>query len=542
MPFSSPRLMNTASAPRGPVNTLRETLAIGQSRSPKKGYERRAPLHKPPKKTGTTSSDSLQNTETPGITQASMIKSINPYNTFTLANPSEYTQLQAITVEIFNDRVNIEDRPPIGLFHPAFNSFQRRIDSMSFTPTPSQLSSTLPLLTAFQKIYDQEARLNGRIEAFKPLLTQLLDAHIRNSNTPGAMPDGVLQESNRVYPIILEIGDKIDSNECNPSVEAAVALANYWRDNQFDLIRQQCCCPSMILVAKGPWICVLGGIMFGNQPVVQPLTPFFLVGNNPSSPKHANTVAKIFASLAESLSELGHFYRDVQRFRGTRNPAVHSPYIQQLIINRKRVDIEYQSLETPGEPVFRALARSEDGDVYPIIVKFAQSYNATAHRLLAAMNLAPELLFISSEDPIEFKVAQRIMVVMKEAPYSDLSGTPPPNCVLQDVKRALDVLHKRNMVFGDLRSSNVLAVKDKQTYEITGGMLVDFDWCGTAGRATYPMDINMTMQWPGVGPGLPLQLEHDEVMLERLSDPVAFQRRMYDAYVRSLCEPMAKCD
>ncbi|CUA77704.1 hypothetical protein RSOLAG22IIIB_12774 [Rhizoctonia solani] len=544
-----PKVKKPASAPKGAVKTVKGNLLIRQSRPPKKMPETGEPLRKRPKKTGTTLSDSLQNIETPHTSvhhneqaQADVIQSINMYNTSTLAKPSEYAQLQATTVEIFNSYLEIDDGPPIGLFHPAFNSFQRRIGSKLFAPTQWQLSSTLPLLTTSQKLYGKQNRSKGRMEAFKPLLTQLLDIYVGNSDTPGVTPDGVIQGSNGTYPMILEIENKFDTD---PSVETAVALADYWRDNRFDWVRRLCCCPSMILAIKGPWMCVMGGIMLGYRPVVQPLTPFFLVGNNPSSPEHANIVSKIFASLAKSLSELDHFDRGLQRFRGTRNFAGHFPYIQQLIINRKRVDIEYQGFSMPWKPVFQAVARSEDGDAYPITVKFAKSYNAAAHRLLAAMNLAPELLFISSEDPSEFKVANRTMVVMKEAPHRNLSGTsPPPDCVLRDVKRALDVLHKHNIVFGDLRPPNVLAVKDKNTYQTTGGMLVDFDWCGTAGQATYPVDINMNMEWPeGVGPGLPMQLEHDKVMLKRLSGPAAFERRIsYDTYIRSLHKPMAECD
>jgi tRNA A-37 threonylcarbamoyl transferase component Bud32 len=39
------------------------------------------------------------------------------------------------------------------------------------------------------------------------------------------------------------------------------------------------------------------------------------------------------------------------------------------------------------------------------------------------------------------------------------------------VVKAIGVLHDNNLVFGDLRSPNVLDLK-------SGAMLIDFDWCG----------------------------------------------------------------
>ncbi|CAE6493838.1 unnamed protein product [Rhizoctonia solani] len=474
-----------------------------------------------PKPTGAVLSEPRQNIQAPSVgghnddqVQAKVIKAIKKYNTSALAKPSQFNKFQATGIKIFNGRPQEADGLPVGLFHPVFDSFQQRIDSDSFAPTPMQLSATLTLLTASQKIYDTEP---VRTEALIPLLQRLLGRHIAEVSIRGTKSDGAIHESNGAYSMIMEIKNEIGTGGCDPSIQGAIAFANYWGQGSFEWLRDQCCCPSMILAIAGPWMCVLGGIML-EHPVIQPLTPFFLVGNNPSSPGHANTVAKIFASLAKALRELQNFYEGFQMYTATLDPTRHLPYIREFSLDGKRVDIEYRKPLVPGKAVFLGVARPKSDESYKVIVKFAESYNAAAHRVLEEINLAPKLIYISSEGPDSFKVAQRIMVVMENAPYDNLTGIPShPDCVLNDVKRALDALHKRNIVFGDLRPPNVLGVEDSKG-RITGAMMIDFDWCGTAGEATYPMDINLTIDWPeGVGPGLPIKPEHDNEMLKRLS-------------------------
>ena len=46
-------------------------------------------------------------------------------------------------------------------------------------------------------------------------------------------------------------------------------------------------------------------------------------------------------------------------------------------------------------------------------------------------------------------------------------------------------------------------------------MLVDFDWSGKEGEATYPLDLDESLGWPaGVVPLEPILKAHDLQMLE----------------------------
>lgn len=63
---------------------------------------------------------------------------------------------------------------------------------------------------------------------------------------------------------------------------------------------------------------------------------------------------------------------------------------------------------------------------------------------------------------------------------------------------------------GDLRHVNVLITDE-------GPMLVDFDWAGKVGRATYPMDLNRDVEWSsGVRGGGKIRMTNDEDMLGKL--------------------------
>ena len=97
-----------------------------------------------------------------------------------------------------------------------------------------------------------------------------------------------------------------------------------------------------------------------------------------------------------------------------------------------------------------------------------------------------------------------------------------PQTVLNDVKRALEILHAHDLVFGDLQRHNIMVVNssDKGDEE-QHGLLVGFDWGGNVGEAKYPATFNMSgeVDWvDGVAPEVEIKKEHDLGMLEKLVD------------------------
>ncbi|CAE7172977.1 unnamed protein product, partial [Rhizoctonia solani] len=348
--------------------------------------------------------------------QRDVIQAPKKYSTSALVGHSQ----DKVQVHILNGCPEKAVGPPIGLFHPVFDSFQQRIDSKSFEATPFQLEQTVQLITACQCLYNTETGSKGRIESLMPILDPLLGFQIRVQEITGTKSDGVISSAYGAYYMIMEVMNEIGTGKSDPSTQGAVAYAKYWGGARLEWLRQQCCCPSFILAIAGPWMCILGAVML-KDPVIQPLTPFLAIANNPRSVLQTKVIAKTFASLAASLSELDEFYRAFRNVGRRIDRTRFQPYVREFTRGGQQVIIKYKNSE-PDKAVFRASAHPKQGETYRIIVKFTESYNLTAHRLLEKSGLAPRLFFPEGLDDLK-RVGQRIMIVMEEVLGYDLSKT-----------------------------------------------------------------------------------------------------------------------
>jgi hypothetical protein len=86
------------------------------------------------------------------------------------------------------------------------------------------------------------------------------------------------------------------------------------------------------------------------------------------------------------------------------------------------------------------------------------------------------------------------MVVMAYDPdakdaHHAFNGQDLPSSVIEDVRKAISILHEKNIVFGDLRRPNVLVKRVIKSGGDGGGTwcakLCDFDWTGKEGQGRY---------------------------------------------------------
>ena len=152
-----------------------------------------------------------------------------------------------------------------------------------------------------------------------------------------------------------------------------------------------------------------------------------------------------------------------------------------------------------------------------VVVKFTAQYNAEAHRLLATAKvpLAPALhacIPVCDRGPMFMVVMDRVRGEMAWA--SEQRGELLPRAVYEDVKAALALLHEHDIVFGDLRTPNIMHVAGGDRPR---GMLVDFDWAGTDGETRYPATLNsQSEEWcEGVGRNTVMRKAHDLGMLAK---------------------------
>jgi hypothetical protein len=165
--------------------------------------------------------------------------------------------------------------------------------------------------------------------------------------------------------------------------------------------------------------------------------------------------------------------------------------------------------------LFLADYTAHDQPPIEVVVKFTVTYNEHAHKLMAEHGFAPKLY---SSVPM---IGGRMMVVMERVQGTqmcDLRRRSLPSKLFDDIRKALDILHERNFVFGDLRNTNIMVLdraNDKTRVE-----LVDFDWVGIKGRDAYPACIRRSLIGTelssGVSPCGLMEPGHDDSALQFL--------------------------
>jgi hypothetical protein len=152
-----------------------------------------------------------------------------------------------------------------------------------------------------------------------------------------------------------------------------------------------------------------------------------------------------------------------------------------------------------------------------VVVKFTAQYHPEAHRRLADMGFAPLLhacvpvcggLFMVVMDRVHGKLAWDLVQ------RNELI----PDEVYEDIRDAITLLHSDNLVFGDLRTPNIMVVPSGSGR--CRGMLIDFDWVGEHGVGRYPASLDDGLEWasPGIQRYGIMEKAHDIAMLNQFKD------------------------
>ncbi|KAH8983286.1 hypothetical protein EDB92DRAFT_1803926 [Lactarius akahatsu] len=319
--------------------------------------------------------------------------------------------------------------------------------------------------------------------------------------------------------------NKIGTGGHDPLKRCTTFFRSYYAREGMKPIRDHCCCPTYLIALAGHWICILGAV-FVDDVVVQPLTDFIWIGGYSCSDDRLKSMTRILASLGAGIAELRQFYMNLSFHDSQEDPQRFYPFIRQYTLGGQVVKFSYQDYLTQKTPehakaMFLATTETEDGREprRQIVVKFVERYNAEAHRLLATAGLAPEIFYSPTEHP---DLAGLTMVVMEfvdgKTACQLYSSLRLPPSISDQLKKALEILHENNFVFGDFRHPNIMITKDDRV------RLIDFDWCGVHGEDTYPASLNDNrdeangINWhPGVERGGEMMKEHDSFMLEGMT-------------------------
>jgi serine/threonine protein kinase len=274
------------------------------------------------------------------------------------------------------------------------------------------------------------------------------------------------------------------------------------------------CCPCFLVAIAGPWITVLGAV-FVQKVIVQHLAgPLYLSPEllHPSST--TNDVLRLFYALRRSLRELrGHYSHLPRQLTNARL----FPYAQSYadLTAGITMNLDYVTLlSDESRAVY--LAKVDGTDV---VVKFASTYCVDAHNLLAKNNLAPNIIYDGTKGPFYGGLSMIVMEYVKSETLTQFLQSSPSqerlDVIINSVTTAIELLHAVELVFGDLRTPNILVGEDGHV------KLIDFDWCGVHGKHRYPFIVGNGIEWAkGVGPLAIMYKQHDLFMLERLKEHI----------------------
>lgn len=411
--------------------------------------------------------------------------------------------------------------PAISIYHPVFSKFAALVEDPKVFPSAEDVVAAYELIVIAAEVHPSET---AYLKDIWPRVNRLLGnrAITRSPWDYPCKPEGVLFHKVDVGTapfLVVHTKSEIGTSGLDITDQAAFSFHELWAvSSQTSEIRTACCCPSFVLSLTGPHLSICGGVI-ADKFILQPLTEMLGLANFPNPFGRAQYIAKIMKAFRGCLEELERFYNKLV-------PA-EEPELAPLIPafreygEDKKVNLTYTSgnmlSNRVGRAMFSAKAKQpgeEEGT--PVLVRFTAQYGREAHALLAEKGLAPQLF--------HYEVLENgwAVVIMDFVDGLDLDSARQwivPSRVLKDVKKALRVLHKKNLVFGDLRRPNIVLCKRDVPGGGTeqGGMLVDFDWAGKHDEQRYPPMLNPEFKWAeGIKGGGVMKKEHDIAMLNLL--------------------------
>jgi hypothetical protein len=96
--------------------------------------------------------------------------------------------------------------------------------------SPEQYGHVVELVKASQAIHNKELHAGGRTDTLRPILSHLLGSYIATGEEPGTKADGHIGTENGARLMIISIKNKVGSGGSDPSVQGAIAYAEYWSE------------------------------------------------------------------------------------------------------------------------------------------------------------------------------------------------------------------------------------------------------------------------------------------------------------------------
>ncbi|KAF4580244.1 hypothetical protein EYR40_003226 [Pleurotus pulmonarius] len=370
----------------------------------------------------------------------------------------------------FNYRPQALTPSPLSLYNSAFSTFRRGMADLTenFTFSKEEVVRTIEFISISSKYFDDE---NARMAALRqcslfPTPERSQSAWCTSdiqTNMSIIRPDGNIAIALAIRTIIgfLELKNSGGDGGCDPCEQAQLDFIKVVSSDQYAPVRAVSCCPAFIMSLSGNQLAIWGAV-FAERFFFEPLA-FLYVGPQPvchpgRSPIETGVreVAKVLRLLDEALDELTAYYKTLPI-----QPSVHVP--SSTTAYRDDVQFPYWTSFKMGEHAAtlayqQRLAANTD---------FERTYGEDGHRLLADNNLAPTLYHCAYEKTVGMWVVVMDFIEGDTAHKGDKLNAEQG----KSLRRAVELLHAKGLVFGDLREPNVILKPDAIC-------LIDFEWCG----------------------------------------------------------------
>lgn len=429
---------------------------------------------------------------------------------------------------------------PIQIYHPVFGHFLQRCRDTTVAIPEDVLRYTAALLRSVTEISTQEAPRDAKT---REILAQILSVpleHISNQDktSPEYMSLASTLMNISAASSIKEVKGELGIGGSDPSVQCSFSFARFYCSEEVSSIgilrgckstymfqqrspiRNASCCPAFLVGLAGPWIVIMGAVLT-SRTIVQRLTPYEWLGcSRLFDDQQVHRIAHRLYALRESIAELNAYYA-----RLSSSPAEHGhlhprffPSITSFSTGGKKTRFVYAyPLEHDAASVTFKATLTETKK--PIVIKFVRRYGDEAHQLLADHGLAPKLLAFEQLGELYDDLNLVAMELVEGQTLQDIYGDaePLPDPVKDAIRRGLNFLKEKGLVFGDLRRPNIMLVDGDEPIQ-DRIRFIDFDWAGLEDeRLRYPFHLSSVVCKPSGALEYDLVTrEHQESMFRNL--------------------------
>ncbi|KAL3157238.1 hypothetical protein ABBQ38_001475 [Trebouxia sp. C0009 RCD-2024] len=379
---------------------------------------------------------------------------------------------------------------PVALLDPILAQVAE--DCEVAAPTEGDCNFTARVASAMSESFTKEGE---RMDKFWELLEHEYSVKFQRIEFGDAKTDGSLTHPKGGLVVNIEVKNEVGSGGGAIHVQNAAYAAKY-AAGQAVVLRQVSTCPTLLIELAGPNMS-LSGAVFSNVVVCDQLTPMVSLLWQPHSPLMLQA-ARCFAALRMALPRLLAYYDSVQS--QALRQQLDFPYPTSFIASDGGGQAHLQYVQRLSGLCFKGVIQPHGQSVF---IKFCRSYSFAAHQAMAAAGYAPALLGFE-------QLAQGWLLIVQQfvdaVSWDEIVDKP-----VESLKAAVHALHAAGFVHGDLRGCNILVAAGAVS-------LIDFEWAGIVGKATYPYFMNhVDIQWPdGASDGRLVTESHDLWWLSKL--------------------------